>query len=67
MTAAGVILALFVLKNQMYMPECREKVSPASAFLPTVSYISPVSAFRYRDQSGTAGHGLVLHLPSYVN
>jgi hypothetical protein len=30
------------------MPECREKVSPASAFLPVVSYFNPASAFRHQ-------------------
>jgi hypothetical protein len=30
------------------MPECRREVSPASAFLPVVSCLSPASAFRHQ-------------------
>jgi hypothetical protein len=30
------------------MPECQQKVSPASAFLPVVSCLSPASAFRHQ-------------------
>ncbi len=29
------------------MPECQRKVSPASAFLPVVSCLSPASAIRH--------------------
>jgi hypothetical protein len=54
------------------MPECRRKVSTATAFLPVVSCLSPASAFRHRHsgirvQSGTPGHVLVRHcpMPSY--
>ncbi len=47
--------------------ECREKVSPASAFWPVVSCISPASsAFRYQGQSGTTGCGLFWHCPVLV-
>ncbi len=46
------------------MPECRRKVSLASAFLPAVNFFSPASAFRHQGQSGTSGHGLVQHCPA---
>jgi hypothetical protein len=42
------------------MPECREKVSPALAFLLVVNFLNPASAFRaspvllVADQSGIA-------------
>jgi hypothetical protein len=51
------------------MPEFQEKVSPATAFLPVVSCVSPTSAFLHQGQSGTAGHRLVRHCPAicYVN
>ncbi len=48
------------------MSECWRKVSPASAFLPVVSCLSPASVFRHRVQSGTAGHGLFRHCPVLV-
>jgi hypothetical protein len=41
--------------------EYRKKVSPASAFLPVVNFVSPASVFWHQGQSGTAGHGLVRH------
>ncbi len=39
------------------MSECRRKVSPASAFLPTVNFLSSASAFRHQGQFVTADHG----------
>jgi hypothetical protein len=38
-----------MLTNYKYILECREKVSPASAFWPVVSCISPASS-AFRDQ-----------------
>ncbi len=38
-----------------------EKVSPASAFLPVVIFVSPATEFRHHGQSGTGG--LVRHCP----
>ncbi len=49
------------------MPECRRKVSPASAFLPAVNFFSPASAFWHQGQSGTAGDGLVRHCPALLS
>ncbi len=46
------------------MPECREKVCPASAFLRMVNCVSPASAFRHHGRSSTAGHALVRHCPA---
>ncbi len=46
------------------IPERRRKVSPTSACLPEVTFFSPASAFRHKNQSGTAGHGLVRHCPA---
>jgi hypothetical protein len=46
------------------IPKCRKKVSPASAFLPVVNFVSLASVFRHQGQSGTAGHGLVRHCPA---
>jgi hypothetical protein len=43
--------------------QCREKVSPASAFLPVVN---PASAFHHQGRSGTAGHELVQQGPALV-
>jgi hypothetical protein len=61
--ACGVQLYFVMLTNHKYSLECKEKVSPASAFLPVVS---PASAFRNQGQSGTDGHGLVRHCPALV-
>ncbi len=46
------------------MPECRRKVSPASAFLPAVNFFSPASAFRHQGQSGIARRVLVRQCPA---
>jgi hypothetical protein len=49
------------------MSECRntgEKASPASLVLPLARRVSPASVFRYRLQSGTAGHGLIRQCPA---
>jgi hypothetical protein len=43
-----------------------EKVSPASASLPAINFISPASAFRHQVQSGTNGHGLVRHFTDFT-
>ncbi len=45
-------------------PECGKKIGPASAFSPTVNFVSPASVFRHQGQSGTAGHVLVRHCPA---
>jgi hypothetical protein len=48
--------------KKMEMSECRntgENASPASLVLPLVRRVSPALVFRYRLQSGTAGHGLI--------
>ncbi len=56
-----------MLTNYKYILECREKVSPTSAFLPVICCISPApSAFRYQGQPGTAGCGLFRHCPDLV-
>ncbi len=39
------------------IPECRKKVSPASAFLPFFHFVSPASVFQHQGQYGIAGHG----------
>ncbi len=49
------------------MPECREKVSPASAFLPVVSWFSPASAFRHQGSVRYRWSRTSLALPSYGN
>ncbi len=46
------------------MPECRQKVTLASAFWPAVSCVSSPSAFWDQGQSGTAGVGLVRNCPA---
>jgi hypothetical protein len=62
-----VLLVLYDVENSYVnvgMPNSREKLIPASAFLTTVSFFSPISAFRHQGQSGTADHGLVRHGPA---
>ncbi len=50
----------------MFENQCRnaEKKFVRWAFLPAVTCVSPASAFRHKDQSGTAGSGLVWHCPA---
>ncbi len=48
------------------MPECRRKVSPASAFLPVVSCFSPASAFQYQGWERYRWSRISPALPSYA-
>jgi len=41
------MMVLFLI-NDIEIPECRRKVSPASAFPPVVSFISLAMAFRHQ-------------------
>ncbi len=47
------------------MPECRKKVSLASAFLPVVSYFNPASAFRHQGSVQYCWSRISPALPSY--
>jgi hypothetical protein len=47
------------------MPECRRKVSPALAFLPVVSCLSPASAFRNQGSVRYRWSRIGPALPSY--
>ncbi len=56
-----------LLVNAMEGRNFLKKVSPASAFLPLVNWVSPASAFRHQDQSGTIIYGWVRHGPAMIN
>ncbi len=47
-------------------PESRRKVSPASAFLPIVSCLSPASAFRHQGSIRYRWPRIISALPSYA-
>ena len=48
------------------MPECRKKVSPASAFLPVVRCFIPASAFRHQGSVQYRWSRTSPSLPSYA-
>jgi hypothetical protein len=48
------------------MPEYRRKVSPASAFLPVVSCLSPASVFRHQGSVRYRWSRIIQALPSSV-
>jgi hypothetical protein len=48
------------------MPECRRKVSLASAFLPVVGCLSPASAFRHQGSVRYRWSRISPALPSYA-
>jgi hypothetical protein len=49
------------------MPECRRKISPASAFLMVVSCLSHATAFRHQGSVRYRWSRISPALPSYVN
>ncbi len=61
-----VLFVLYDIENHIKMPECRRKVSPASAFLLVVSCISLASRFWYQGSVWYHLSRISLALSSYA-
>ncbi len=57
-TFCRFILTVLCWKIRSIGQNARKKVSPSSAFLPSVNCFSPASAFWHQGRSGTTGHEL---------